>query len=319
MPSECESVKLKGLSKEQLLQIKENEPLRYKELDWRGVDVELIDYFFPISDGFGRIPPPWPYLVSTTRLDEWRKLSESDQKVQLEQEAVQSAASLLLSKRLEETSINESQQQNNSKERQKQDVSSLDSTSSNVGEDRAVPVSTKDKGKSVKKKEGSVVKPAKSRRLPKWQLRALQAIQGESVKEKGLTKKQLKRIQKEQPNRFETFDWRGADLELIDFFFPTIARWGKLPPPPSHFASTTKLKKWRRFTKGMQQYHIDKEPLEVLEESVTLCAASTSPLTKDCAKEGLTPLAASTSSSTKDCAGEGVLLPKDDFVLSLFV
>lgn len=45
----------------------------------------------------------------------------------------------------------------------------------------------------------------------------------------------------------------------MNFFFPVVDRWGKLPPPPSYLSSTTRLHQWRRLTKALQQHHIKKE------------------------------------------------------------
>eukprot|EP00574_Skeletonema_japonicum_P002346 CAMPEP_0201723962 /NCGR_PEP_ID=MMETSP0593-20130828/7831_1 /ASSEMBLY_ACC=CAM_ASM_000672 /TAXON_ID=267983 /ORGANISM="Skeletonema japonicum, Strain CCMP2506" /LENGTH=90 /DNA_ID=CAMNT_0048215135 /DNA_START=72 /DNA_END=341 /DNA_ORIENTATION=- len=58
----------------------------FNRLDWSEVERNIIDELFPIKEGkYGRLSHPPSYLTSTSLAEQWRKLSNSDQKYKINQ------------------------------------------------------------------------------------------------------------------------------------------------------------------------------------------------------------------------------------------
>jgi hypothetical protein len=81
-----ESIAQKGWGNVKLLNMKQNDPERFEQLDWRDVEIELVDLLVPKKDKYGKLAPPQSYLISTTKLKHWRRLGKLDQQFIIDRE-----------------------------------------------------------------------------------------------------------------------------------------------------------------------------------------------------------------------------------------
>ena len=66
----------KSFDVDQLLEMRRDDPERFRLLSWEGTDDDLQLRLFPFVTGCGELSPPSSYLQSSDRMMDWRKYTE---------------------------------------------------------------------------------------------------------------------------------------------------------------------------------------------------------------------------------------------------